>query len=65
MSPRTGRPKLDSAKRHDMKIRMGDDDVQKLEYCCKVSGLTKADIIRQGVQAVYDRLQEQENHRDK
>lgn len=53
MSPRTGRPPSDNPKRNETRIRMTDEDVQKLEYCCKVFGITKAEVIRRGVEALY------------
>lgn len=52
MSPRTGRP-TDNPKRHDTRIRMSDEDIEILEYCCKHTGLTKADVIRRGIREVY------------
>lgn len=55
MSPRTGRPTLDP-KKHETRIRMSDEDVQMLEECCKITGMTKADVIRKGIKAVYESL---------
>lgn len=55
MAPRTGRP-TDNPKRHDTRIRMSDEDVEMLEYCCKVTGKTKTDIIREGIRKVYQEL---------
>lgn len=55
MSPRTGRPTEDP-KMHETRIRMSDKDVEMLEYCCKATGRTKADIIREGIRAVYEKL---------
>ncbi len=49
MSPRTGRP-TDSPKKHETRIRMSDEDVLILEECCKLTGKSKADIIREGIQ---------------
>lgn len=57
MSPRTGRPTTDP-KRHDTRIRMSDEDVEILEYCAKVTGMTKADIIRKGIRLVYEEIKE-------
>lgn len=57
MSPRTGRPTTDP-KRHNTKIRMSDEDVRLLEICCQKTGLSKADVIRQGIRAVYERVKE-------
>ena len=55
MSPRTGRP-TDNPKRNDTRIRMSDEDVRILEYCCKVTGMSKADVIRQGIREVYAKV---------
>lgn len=55
MSPRTGRP-TDEPKIHETRIRMSDRDIEILEYCCKITGKTKADIIREGIRKVYEEL---------
>lgn len=57
MSPRTGRPTSDP-KKHDTRIRMTDEDVKILEYCAKKMGLTKTEIIRQGIREVYAKIKE-------
>ncbi len=56
MSPRTGRPPSKDPKTHETRIRMSDNDISKLEYCCKQTGLTKADVIRTGIDKVYQEL---------
>lgn len=56
MSPRTGRP-TDNPKKHETRIRMSDEDVKILEYCCKMTGMSKADVIRQGIREVYAKIQ--------
>ena len=55
LSPRTGRPTSDP-KKHETRIRMSDSEIEMLEYCCKASGLSKAEVIRQGVKEVYEKL---------
>jgi len=55
MSPRTGRP-TDDPKKHETRIRMSDEDVRILEWCCKATGLSKAEVIRQGIREVYDKI---------
>lgn len=60
MSPRTGRPTTDP-KKHDTRIRMSDEDVQILEYCAKKTGLTKTEIIRQGIREVYAKIKNSGN----
>jgi len=57
MSPRTGRPPSDNPKSHETRVRMSDGDIEKLDYCCKVLGLTKAEIIRQGIEKMYHEAQ--------
>lgn len=56
MSPRTGRPPSKDPKSHETRIRMSDEDIEILEYCCKITGRTKADIIREGIREVYSKL---------
>lgn len=57
MSPRTGRPTKDP-KTHDTRIRMSDEDIRLLEICCQKTGLSKADVIRQGIREVYERVKD-------
>lgn len=55
MSPRTGRPPIgDSSKDKQYRLRMSDDELKMLNYCCKVYGLTKAEVIRQGIKRLYE-----------
>ena len=57
MSPRTGRPTKDP-KKHETRIRISDEDVKILEICCQKTGLSKADVIRQGIREVYEQVKE-------
>lgn len=59
MSPRTGRPTTDP-KTKQMPVRFSESDIQKLEYCSKVIGKSQAEIIRMGVDKVYNELKEKE-----
>lgn len=56
MSPRTGRPPSKDPKKHETRIRMSDEDVEILEYCCKVTGKSRSDVIREGIREVYARI---------
>ena len=56
MSPKTGRP-TDDPKTLSTRIRMSDEDIKRLQFCCDKLGKTKAEIIRMGIQKVYDELQ--------
>lgn len=55
MSPRTGRPTKEP-KRHETRIRMSDEDIRMLKYCSEKTGLSKADVIRQGIKEVYEKI---------
>lgn len=55
MSPRTGRPTNDP-KILSTRIRLSDDDIKRLEFCCAKTGLKKSEIIRQGIKEVYEEL---------
>lgn len=52
MSPRTGRPTGDPKKTR-LEFRLSDSDSEKLDYCCRTLGLTKAEVIRRGIDRVY------------
>ena len=56
MSPRTGRPPSKNPKKHETRIRMSDEDIEILEYCCKMTGRTRTDIIREGIREVYAKI---------
>lgn len=56
LSPAHGRPPSKDPKAHQKRIRMSDEDVRILEYCCKATGRTQSDIIREGIREVYAKL---------
>ena len=55
MSPRTGRP-TDNPKEKVFPVRLSEEDVKMLEYCAKVTGKPKAEIIRMGIREVYAKI---------
>lgn len=55
MSPRTGRP-TSNPKVHRTSFRLSDEDVEKLEVCARVTGLSKTEIVRKGIDKVYQEL---------
>lgn len=59
MSPRTGRPKSVNPKGTQTTARLDADTVQKLEFCARILGVTKAEVLRQGVEAVYQRIKKE------
>lgn len=55
MSPRTGRP-TDNPKANRESFRFSKEDIRKLEFCVEETGLTKTEIIRRGIDMVYEDL---------
>lgn len=60
MSPRMGRPPSADPKHNDMKIRLTDSERERLDYAAKVLGMTKSDVIRQGIDLMYQKAKEKE-----
>lgn len=56
MSPAHGRPPAEDPKRNDTRIRLTDSELEKLEYCARETGMTKADVIRKGIDLVYRQI---------
>lgn len=54
MSP-MGRPS-DDPKTKRLEMRISDKDLEKLDFCCKQTGLSRAEVIRQGIQRTYEEL---------
>ena len=57
VSPK-GRPTNDP-KVLNTRIRLSEEDIQRLKYCVEATGLTKSEIIRQGIKEVYDKLKKE------
>lgn len=55
MSPQIGRP-TDDPKNLSTRIRLSEGDIKKLEYCASELGLKKSEIIRMGINMVYEKL---------
>lgn len=53
MSPRTGRPPSDNPKSNRKSYRLSDDDMEKIRFCVEETGMTETDIIRRGIDLVY------------
>lgn len=49
MSPRTGRPKTESPKLQDIKVRVDKEMLRRLDEYCKETGDTRAGVIRKGI----------------
>ena len=54
MSPK-GRP-TDDPKTCRFEIRISEADIEKLDYCCEKTSKKRAEVIRMGIQKVFDEL---------
>ena len=59
MSPRTGRPKAENPKSNDLKVRIDQATMQRLDAYCKEHGITRAEAIRQGIHLLLSTEKEQ------
>ena len=55
MSPRTGRP-TDNPKKLSTRIRFSESDLKMLEFCCEKTGMKKSEVIRLGIQKVFEEI---------
>lgn len=58
MSPR---PTKDDPKSHQYRLRLSDEELEKLEFCCKVLNMKKSEILMAGLQEMYEKAK----HSDK
>lgn len=48
------RPKIEDARNNQYRIRMTDAEVEKLEYCCSKLNMKKSEVIRAGIDKMYE-----------
>lgn len=61
MSPRTGRPLSDNPRHERVETKMTKEELEKLDYCCQVTGKSRSEVIRAGIDVIYaslDKLKE-------
>lgn len=56
--PMSPRPRSDDSKRNQYRLRMSDEELEKLEFCCEKLLLTKSEVIRSGLDAMYQKALE-------
>ena len=56
MVAKVGRPKSENPRRNNTRLRMTDDEVAMLEYCAKITGNSKTEILMLGLQKVYNEI---------
>ncbi|WP_279160533.1 hypothetical protein [Thomasclavelia cocleata] len=57
MSPNKGRPTSDPKDKF-LKIRVSQNDLDKLSYVAKKTNMTKTEVIRKGVELQYEDLKD-------
>ena len=53
---RTGRPTTDPRGTNRTGVRLTESDMEKLKYCVEETGKTKTEIIREGIDLVYQKV---------
>ena len=54
MPDKPGRPPTGNAREFQYRLMLHKDEAERLEYACTVLGLTKADVLRQGINQMYE-----------
>lgn len=55
MSPRTGRP-TDNPRKGKVELRLSEKEEQILKVCCEKTKLSKSDVLRMGLEKVYNEV---------
>lgn len=56
MSPRTGRPPSGNARQKKVETRMANKELEKLDYCCTITKMSRSELIRAGIALIYSDL---------
>ena len=59
LSPRTGRPREENAKRSQIVVRLDDTDMQRLDACAERLKLTRAETMRIGLRTLYEDMKKE------
>jgi len=62
LSPRTGRPPSGNARQQKVETRMTKDELEKLDYCCKITKMSRSEIIRTGIDLVYNNIKKSDKN---
>ena len=54
MSPRTGRPKSENPQKYRIALRIDEITLNKLAAYAKKYNITKADVLRKGLNSILD-----------
>lgn len=51
-----GRPTTDAPKSYRESFRLSEEDMNKIRFCMEKAGMSKTDVIRAGIDAVYEKM---------
>lgn len=60
MSKKMGRPLSDNPRNNKLFIRLTDEENSDLEKCCKITEKSRAELVRDGLKLVTDKILERE-----
>ena len=60
MSKKMGRPLSDNPRNNKLFIRLTDEENSALEKCCEITEKSKAELVRDGLKLVTDKILERE-----
>ena len=60
MSAKMGRPLSDNPRNNKLFIRLTDEENSDLEKCCEITEKSKAELVRDGLKLVADKILERE-----
>ena len=57
MSPRTGRPPKDNARKNDLNIRLTDEEKQEIQFVADALGMTRTNTILKGIRILKEKIE--------
>lgn len=60
MSAKMGRPLSDNPRNHKLFVRLTDEENDDLEMCCEITEKSKAELVREGMKLITDKILERE-----
>lgn len=55
-SKKTGRPPSENPKDKTLRVRVDEQTIEKIDQCTQSLNTTRSDIVRKGIDKVYDDL---------
>lgn len=60
MAKKMGRPLSNNPRNHKLFIRLTDKENDNLEKCCSITNKSKAELVRDGLEVVTNKILERE-----